>query len=149
MKREAPLDVLISLAQDRLDEAGRELAALTQQRSEADAQLNALDTYRIDYTLRLQQTTENGLSASNYRNFRQFIATLDEAISQQNKLIMQIDSRLEAGRRLWHNEKRRLGSYEILKARQLNQEKHREQRREQQAADEASAGLHRRHTHSH
>jgi len=144
MNHETPLDVLINLAQDKLDEAGRVLAELSAQRREAQGQLNTLDGYRGDYTRRLQDTTEGGVTASNYHNFRHFIATLDEAISQQNRIIAQIDTRIEAGRQQWHDEKRRLNSYETLKARQLRQLQVREQRREQRASDEAAADLYRR-----
>lgn len=144
MSPETPLDVLIDLTQDKLDEAGRNLAELSTRRREAQGQLNTLDDYRADYTRRLQNTTEQGVTASNYHNFRQFIATLDEAISQQNTIIAQIDVRLEAGRKQWHDEKRRLNSYETLKARQIRQLQYREQRREQRASDEFSAGLYRR-----
>jgi flagellar FliJ protein len=148
MPRESSLDVLIGLARDKLDEAGRVLAELSTQRRQAQGQLGTLDDYRADYTRRLQATTEGGVTASNYHNFRQFIATLDDAISQQNRIIAQIDVRLEAGRKQWHDEKRRLNSYETLKARQLRQLQYHEQRREQRASDEAAATLYRkRQTH--
>lgn len=149
MQRETPLDTLINLAQEKVDEAGRALSELGEQRRNAQNQLSTLDTYRSDYTRRLQSTTEGGVSASNYHNFRHFIATLDEAISQQNTIIAQIDTRIEAGRRQWHDEKRRLSSYETLKARQVRQLQYREQRREQRASDEISAGLYRRTRQSH
>lgn len=144
MAPETPLDVLINLAQDKLDAAGRTLAELGNERRQAQGQLATLDGYRADYTQRLQSTTEGGVTASNYHNFRQFIATLDEAISQQNRIIAQIDTRLEAGRKRWHDEKRRLNSYETLKARQIRQSQYHEQRREQRASDEAAASLYRR-----
>lgn len=144
MAHESPLPMLINLAQDKLDEAGRTLHDLTAQRTHAQSQLGVLDTYRADYAVRLQQTTEGGVSASNYHNFRRFIATLDEAISQQNRVIAQIDARIQAGQQQWYAEKRRLSSFETLKARQDHQVRHHEQRQEQRASDEISANLHRR-----
>lgn len=144
MVTDTPLDVLIGLTHDKLDVAGRNLAELGNERRLAQGQLSTLDDYRSDYTRRLQSTTESGVTASNYHNFRQFIATLDDAISQQNRIIAQIDMRLEAGRKLWHDEKRRLNSYETLKERQLRLLQVREQRREQRASDEAAANLYRR-----
>ncbi|CAM5790205.1 flagellar export protein FliJ [Castellaniella caeni] len=149
MPKETSLDILINLAQDRLDEAGHVLADLSTQRRNAQQQLGTLDGYRSDYARRLQSTTEGGLTASNYHNFRHFIATLDEAISQQNRIIAQIDTQIETGRRQWHAEKRQLNSYETLKTRQLRQFQYREQRREQRASDEISAGLYRRQQPSH
>lgn len=147
MPKETPLDILIGLTQDRVGHAGRALADLNQQRHDAQTQLSALNGYRSDYMQQLQKAIAGGVSASNYHNFRQFIATLDEAISQQNRIIAQIDTRLEAGRQHWCAEKRRLSSYETLKTRQVHQQQAREQRREQRASDEFSAGLYRR-THS-
>ncbi|MGB6242141.1 MAG: flagellar export protein FliJ [Castellaniella sp.] len=149
MNPNTSLDVLINLTQDKLDEAGRVLAELSTQRREAQGQLNTLDHYRSDYTQKLQDTTESGVTASNYHNFRHFIATLDEAISQQNRIIAQIDIKIETGRQQWHDEKRRLNSYETLKTRQLHQLRTHEQRREQRASDEAAAGLYRRLRQSH
>lgn len=140
----SPLPMLIDLAQGKVDDAGRTLSELTAQRHHAKSQLDTLDTYRADYAVRLQQATEGGLSASNYQNFRRFIATLDEAISQQNRIITQIDTKIQTGRQQWYVEKRRLNSYETLKARQDQQAQYRETRREQRASDEVSAGLYRR-----
>ncbi|CAM5190502.1 Flagellar FliJ protein OS=Castellaniella defragrans OX=75697 GN=HNR28_000404 PE=3 SV=1 [Castellaniella defragrans] len=144
MPRETSLDILIGLTQDKLEQAGRTLSDLDTQRRQAQHQLSTLDDYRADYTQRLQTTTQGGLTASNYHNFRQFIATLDDAISQQNRIIAQIDSRLEAGRRQWQDEKRRLNSYETLKARQLHRLQYHERQIEQRASDEAAANLYRR-----
>lgn len=144
MAHKSSLDTLIDLSQDKVDDAGRALAELGTQRRQAQGQLNTLDGYRSDYTQRLQDTTENGVTASNYHNFRHFIATLDEAISQQNRIIAQIDTRIDIGRQHWHDEKRRLNSYETLKARQQRQLQIREQRREQRTNDEAAASIYRR-----
>lgn len=144
MDPETPLDLLIELTQKKRDGAGRALAALSTERTVAQARLGTLDGYRLDYAQRLQCTTQEGLSATNYRNFRQFIATLDDAICQQNSLIARIDQRLEAGRKQWHEENRRLRSYETLKMRGIRLSQARERRREQGACDEIAANLLRR-----
>src|SRR3546814_19053350 len=109
---------------------------LSTQRTHAQSQLSILDTYRADYTQRLQQTTEDGVSASNYHNFRRFIATLDEAISQQNRVVAQIDARIQAGQQQWYAEKRRTRPFETLKARQDHNLRHPEKRRDQPAREE-------------
>ncbi|MBV6273185.1 flagellar export protein FliJ [Alcaligenaceae bacterium CGII-47] len=139
-----PLSMLIELAQGKLDEAGRALSEAIAQQRHAKSQLDTLDTYRADYAVRLQQATEGGVSASNYHNFRRFIATLDDAISQQNRILAQIDTKIQIGQQHWYVEKRRLNSYETLKSRQDQQMRYRETRREQRASDEISAGLYRR-----
>lgn len=149
MANPRPLDILIDLARDHADEAARQLQQLTAARRSAENQLSMLMEYRQDYALRLQQATQGGLTATNYHNFRQFIATLDEAISQQNKAVAQIDLKIERGRDHWNEEKRKLNSFETLQSRQARQQALRENRQEQRFNDEISANLFRRTCNSH
>ncbi len=139
MAKASTLDMLIDLARNDTDEAARQLAQLHKARQDAEQQLQALHTYRKDYAERLQQVSKTGLTASNYHNFRQFIATLDEAISQQNKILEQMDARLQKGRDSWQAEKRRLSSFETLQTRQMRQQALHDARREQRMNDEISA----------
>ena len=139
MAKTSTLDMLIDLAKNDTDEAARKLAQMANARRDAEQQLEALHSYRLDYAQRLQQASQTGLTASNYHNFRQFIATLDEAISQQNKILEQLDARLSKGREAWQAEKRRLSSFETLQTRQLRQQAVFESRREQRFYDEISA----------
>ena len=149
MAKHSSLPVLIDLAKENADSTGRKLQLLMSERSNAENQLSTLQVYRLDYADRLQKATENGLSASNYHNFRQFIATLDEAISQQNRVVAQIDGRMENQRQQWYAEKRRLNSFEALQGRELRQQVQRDNRNEQLASDEISANIYRRARHSH
>ena len=139
MARYSSLDTLIDLAKTNTEQANRQLQTLMRTRQESELQLLTLQNYRQDYATRLQKAVEIGMSASNYHNFRQFIATLDEAISQQNRVVAQIDVKLQNGRKHWYDEKRRLSSYETLLVRQARQQLLRDNRNEQLASDEFSA----------
>src|SRR3546814_10115358 len=142
--KQSSLPVLIDLAKEGANQAGKQLQQLMTERNSAETQLSTLRVYRQDYAERLQKATESGLSSSNYHNFRQFIATLDEAISQQNRVVAHIDSKLESGRQRWYAEKRRLSSFEALQAREAKQQLVRENRTEQLASDEISATIDRK-----
>ncbi|HEY9279633.1 MAG TPA: flagellar export protein FliJ [Eoetvoesiella sp.] len=144
MAKHSSLNTLIDLAKNDADEAAKQLQRLAGSRDDAQQQLSTLQVYRQDYAERLHRATETGLSASNYHNFRQFIATLDEAISQQNRVVAQLDLKLENGRKQWHAEKRRLSSFETLLSRQVQQQTVRDNRNEQRANDEISANQFRR-----
>ncbi|HUH88905.1 MAG TPA: flagellar export protein FliJ [Pusillimonas sp.] len=139
VKKTQTLNMLIDLARTDMDDAARRLAQLVEARRGAEQQLEALHSYRKDYAERLLQETKTGLTASNYHNFRQFIATLDDAISQQNTILEQMDAKLRTGQESWKAEKRRLSSFETLQTRQLRQEAVHESRREQRMNDEISA----------
>lgn len=138
-KKTQTLGMLIDLARNDMEAASRQLAELVQTRRQAEQQLEALHSYRKDYADRLLQETQSGLTASNYHNFRQFISTLDDAISQQNRILEQMDAKLGKAQDLWKAEKRRLSSFETLKTRHLRQEAVHESRREQRLNDEISA----------
>lgn len=144
MSKKPSLDLLIDVTNEAVDEAAKSLQQAATDRDQAQEQLDMLHTYRLDYAQRLLETTETGVTASNYLNFRRFLNTLDDAILQQNNVVAQSESRLEAGRQQWQAEKQRLGAYEALQARQRQQQALREARREQRASDEIAANIFRR-----
>lgn len=144
MSKTPALKVLIDVTNEAVDEAAKIMQQAASERDKAQQQLDMLHSYRLDYAQRLQQTAEGGVTASNYLNFRRFLTTLDEAISQQNSIVAQSESRLEAGRQQWYAEKRRLSAYEALQTRQRLQYARQEARREQRASDEIAANLFRR-----
>jgi len=144
MSKTPALNVLIDVTNEALDEAAKSMRKAATERDKAQEQLDMLHSYRLDYAQRLLESAEGGVTASNYLNFRRFLTTLDEAISQQNNVVAQSESRLEAGRQQWYAEKRRLSAYEALHMRQRQQHALREARREQRASDEVAANLFRR-----
>jgi flagellar FliJ protein len=144
MSKKPTLNVLIEVANEAVDEAAKNMQKAAAERDRAQQQLEMLHSYRLDYAQRLQQTTSAGMTAANYLNFHRFLHTLDDAISQQNSIVAQTESRLEAGRRQWYAEKRRLSAYEALQTRQMQQRALMEARRDQRASDEIAANLYRR-----
>ena len=144
MSKAPSLDLLINVTHEAVDEAARRVQQAAMARSRAQEQLETLHAYRLDYAQRLQESGQNGLTASNYLNFHRFLNTLDEAISQQNTIVAQSESRLVAGRQQWQAERQRLGAFEALQSRQKQQQALREAKREQRASDEIAANLYRR-----
>lgn len=144
MTQYSSLATLVEFTKNKTEQAATKLQSLIGTRADALRQLGALEDYRQDYALRLQAATQTGLSASNYRNFRRFIATLDEAISQQNGAVAQIDANLASGRTHWQDEKRKLNSFEALVSRRAQQEVESVNRSEQRTSDEISANQFRR-----
>jgi len=141
MKSSSPLQTLIGLAQDDVDSAAQRLAKVQRERSEAEKQLEALIAYREDYHARFTQSAQNGMAAGNVRNFQAFIDTLDAAIEQQRRIVAQASERVEAAQPEWRRSKQKLGSYEVLQARQDAVQARAEARREQRDADEHAARI--------
>ncbi|HEY1609311.1 MAG TPA: flagellar export protein FliJ [Paraburkholderia sp.] len=142
MKSSSPLQTLIGLAQDDVDSAAQRLAKVQRERSEAEKQLESLITYREEYHARFTQSAQNGMSAGNVRNFQAFVDTLDAAIAQQRRIVEQANERVEeVAKPEWRRQKQKLGSYEVLQARQDAAQARVEARREQRDADEHAARI--------
>jgi len=139
MKQTLPLKMLIELAQAEVDDATRRLGTLQQQRNDAQRQLDALTQYRDEYRKKLTQDAQSGIDAANWRNFQQFIDTLDVAMSQQRSAVDASEARLHAGRLDWQTRKQKLNSFETLQDRAQQRENVRLARIEQRESDEFAA----------
>jgi flagellar protein FliJ len=139
MSKHFPIQTLIDLAQDDLDAATKHLGRVQRERTDIETQLNSLLQYRDEYHARFTQTAQSGMPAGNWRNFQAFIDTLDSAIEQQRRLLAAATARVEAAKPEWQNQKRKLGSYEILQARGEAAQALKSARREQRDADEHAA----------
>ncbi len=136
------LNLLVDLGNNHLEQAGQQLQSLSQQKQKAAEQLEMLQGYRQDYAQRLLEAGRSGLTMSNYHNFVRFIATLDEAIQQQNKILQKLDAKVSTSRNEWNDKRVRVHAYETLVERQENRLRVAQQRREQNQSDEISARLH-------
>lgn len=142
--KQKSLDVLIDLTKDQTDQAATKLSKVVAEKNNATTQLDMLRDYREDYANRLNGAGKNGITASNYHNFTRFLATLDEAILQQTRIITHLDYNIQICTNDWRQKQRKLHSYETLQTRQKQQMLAIENRQEQITTDELSATVHRR-----
>lgn len=142
--KQASFKTLIELTQNNVDEASIQLGKLIAERRNAAQQLDVLKEYRQDYANRLNNAGQSGMTASNYHNFTRFLATLDEAILQQTRVMTHMDYNISVSKENWRSKQQRLHSYETLQTRRNQQRTTFENRREQLISDELSAAIHRR-----
>jgi flagellar FliJ protein len=141
MSNHLPIQTLINLAEEELEAATKKLGKFQQERNEAQAQLNALVTYRDEYHARFTASAQIGTTAQTLRNFQAFVDTLDAAINQQRGLVNAATNRLEAAKPEWQQRKQKLGSYQVLAARGEAVKAKQEARVEQRESDEHSAKM--------
>ena len=139
MTRKLPLGMLIDLAHTQTDDAARRLGALQSAHLNASQKLELLLQYRQDYHDQLDALMRGGLPSSQWRNYRNFLGTLDNAIEQQRAIAAQTETRLDNGRTDWQHQKRRLSSFDTLAERVRMQELMAEAKREQRDSDERAA----------
>ena len=139
MPEKLPLAMLIELAQTKTDEATRRLGQLQNAQLSASAKLDMLVQYRQEYVAQFSAQLQAGLSASQVRNFQNFIGTLDAAIEQQRAVSLQAGTRLGHGRTDWQSSQRRLNSFGTLADRARQAELGVANKKEQRESDERSA----------
>jgi flagellar protein FliJ len=139
MSKKLPLATLTELARTQKEEAARRLGALQSAQVSAHQKLDLLLQYRQDYSHQLQMLMESGLPASQWRNYRNFLSTLDGAIEQQRAITVQAALRLDHGRGDWQHHARRLNSFDTLADRLRRQEAMVQAKREQRDSDERAA----------
>lgn len=135
---QSSLNALIELATEKRDAAAAELGALHGERARSQSQLDALIAYRAEYGERLARAMAAGLSMHRLDNDQRFLASLDEAIAQQEQIVANSEHRLADGKSQWQDRQRRLKSFDALAERRRVSDARREARREQQDNDEAA-----------
>lgn len=147
MAKPTPLNLLADLAQNDTEAATRELGRLQGLRTQAEQQLTALNKYREEYRARMQAMAQDGMTATRWQDYAQFLTSLDSAIRQQGQALAQAEAALLTGRANWQSQKRRQNSFDTLVARAEAREQVAGARREQRANDEYAARLARASSH--
>ena len=138
MAAPSALSLLIEQAQERVDEAARILAKHISQRKASQDKLQMLQTYRQEYQQRLEGSAREGVAPHELLNFRDFIAKLDTAITQQENEVGYWDETVQASQQNWLGEQRKLKSYDVLDKRRVSQAQDKENKLQQKQNDEFS-----------
>ena len=138
MQKATALETLIELAHTRTDDAARRLGALNAKDMDMQAKLALLTQYSDEYRARFQTLAQQGLTASDWRNYQAFLNKLDEAIAQQREALKLMHQRVAVGETDWRSAKRVLNSYDTLARRQIRAEAVRAAKLEQRETDEHS-----------
>jgi flagellar protein FliJ len=127
---------LMNLAAHQSDTAAKKLGLLNRRQQSVQQNMDTLQGYRKDYQDRLQQSSTQGISPAELRNFQQFIYKLDEAIIQQRNQIVQSEASTLAGRNEYDAARRKLKSYDILHQRHIDEQQQIAEKAEQKELDE-------------
>lgn len=136
MIKKFSLQPLMNLAQHQKDSATHRLGQLNRQQESAQQKLDTLLEYRRDYQSRLHEASQHGMEKAELRNFHQFINKLDEAISQQARLVENSRISTQAGCCEFNKAQRKLKSFDMLQQRHVEEQKKAEIKSEQKALDE-------------
>ncbi len=138
MPKPFPLQTLLKLAQEGSDAAAVQLGVVNGHDRDMQKRLQLLLEYRSEYTARLSSVTQTGTHSIGWRNFREFIDKIDAAIEQQRELVAAAKREVQTGQIHWHQQQRRLKSFDTLSQRHRSAERKSEARQEQKEQDDCA-----------
>lgn len=138
MSKTFPLQILIDLAKEQMDNAIIKLGQLNRQRQDIDAKLNLLLQYRQEYQLRLEESVRCGMNMGELQNYRHFLQKLDAAITQQRQVQVEFIEIVRVGQVEYQERRKKLKSFETLAERHQALEDSKASRREQKELDDFS-----------
>lgn len=103
---------------------------------EAEKRREELEAYQADYATGLTGRVAAGMSATDLRDYRAFLARLGEALRAQGRLVAQARAEQEAAREAWQGAARRAKSIDQVIGRWQAEERVVVERREQIETDE-------------
>lgn len=134
-----PLQPLLDLANERMDEAARRLGELIASQRDGQQKLDMLQSYRDEYHARFVEAARNGIGPDAWRNYSAFIGKLDDAIAAQRRIVDQSRDRTVQGQEIWLAQRNRVKAFDTLSQRHQVGVARQEAKREQKQSDEHTA----------
>jgi flagellar FliJ protein len=139
MAQSFSLQPLLELMQTRTDEATRQLGKLIAAEQNARSRLQMLEQYREEYAQRLREATAQGITRSVLHNYQDFLARIDQAITQQSTAVRQSEQSTAIGQDHWKEQNKKLKAIDTLSLRHDARERQRYGKLEQKMQDEFSS----------
>ncbi|MBL0284974.1 MAG: flagellar export protein FliJ [Zoogloea sp.] len=139
MSESFPLQPLLDLANNRMDEAARKLGELIASEHAVEEKLALLVDYRKEYHARFVEAVRNGIGPDAWRNFSAFLGKLDDAIAQQEKAVSVSRQRTEQGQQAWVDQRNKVKAFDTLSHRHQSLQSRKEAKQEQRLTDEHAA----------
>ena len=134
-----PLQTLLDLANNRMDEAARKLGELIASENAVEEKLALLVDYRKEYHARFVEAVRNGIGPDAWRNFSAFLGKLDDAIAHQERAVSVSRQRTEQGQQAWVDQRNKVKAFDTLSHRHQSQQARKEAKQEQRLTDEHAA----------
>jgi flagellar FliJ protein len=142
MTKSQRMKPLTRVATSRERAAARELGEYRRTLAAAEAKYAELVTYREEYSQHLRKSGGAGIDAQRMRDYRLFLARLNEAIGHQQASVDQHRREYERKRRLWSEARVRSKALDKVVERYRHEEDATAERREQAESDERSIQQH-------
>ncbi|OCG17171.1 flagellar export protein FliJ [Gilliamella sp. wkB292] len=127
---------LKKLAKKSLDDTLIKLKKADDNQRHAQSQLNLLNEYYLEYQGRLNKALFNGIKGHELSNFQAFIATLEQGIAKQRKLLLTLDIKKKQITHELNQSQKNLNTYKTLLDKQQQKYVEQQNRLQQKLTDE-------------
>ncbi len=127
---------IVDLAHDSERQAARALGVALQKLNESKEQLDQLNSYREEYTQRLQQAGVHGMSGQQLNEYHGFMAKIDAAITSQKSTIEKMQVILEDKKKFWSSKRGRSKALDSVLDSYLKKEQLKIDKRDQREQDD-------------
>jgi flagellar FliJ protein len=136
MTRSRRLQPVVRAVEHDERECATRLAAAERRALDAGKRREELEAYQADYASGLAERVAAGMSATDLRDYRAFLARLGEAVRAQGRLVSQANAEVEKARETWRLAAQRAKSIDHVVVRWKAEERAQTERREQIETDE-------------
>lgn len=130
------LKLLLDHTQKQADDAASNLGKLNHKQQQAEQILHMLVQYRADYQTQFMTSANEGVSPTEWQNYRIFVEKLNTAIKEQQKNVALTKQRATEGKNAFQIQRKKMKSYDTLLQRAQKQQKAQEYQQEQRMLDE-------------
>ncbi|MFC0180017.1 flagellar export protein FliJ [Thorsellia kenyensis] len=139
MAKQSKFKLLKNLADEELSQALENLGKARLNYAAGEKQLLDLIEYKEDYRTQLSQMLKSGITTNTWDNFERFIDSMDKAILQQRRVLVELDNKVKLAIENWQEKNKKVNSFDILVKREAILQQAKEQKIEQKLMDEYSA----------
>lgn len=138
MTKSQRMQPVMRIAEMREQTAAKDLANSQRYLQEQQARLAELQQYQAEYTRDFQLQGSSGISVARFQELQRFLASLGQAIEQQQQLIEHAARVCEQKKRIWQQAYGKSKSLDKVVQRYLAQEQYDQGQREQKETDEVA-----------
>ena len=138
MTRSKRMNPVVRVAEHREKDAARRLGEAQKRLHDQQARLRELIGYRDEYNLKFQRTCSAGVDVKQLQEYRLFLSRLNDAIAQQQRVIVKAERDVEQARAGWMSTRTRSQALDKVRDRFIDSERREAERREQADLDERS-----------
>ena len=139
MKRAQRLEMVQNVVDDLERRRAEALASSERRVSESEAKLAELEGYQASYVRGFVVRAGSGIDANLARDYQAFLARLEEAIRQQNQIVIRTRAQRDGERQNWQGAAQRAEAVGQMVKRFQTEEVRAADKLEQQESDERSA----------